>query len=30
VEFRDALPLTATGKIMRGVLRRELAGKETP
>jgi acetyl-CoA synthetase len=27
VEFRDALPLTATGKVMRGVLRRELGGR---
>ncbi len=24
VEFRDSLPLTATGKVMRGVLRREM------
>lgn len=28
VEFRDALPQTATGKIMRGVLRKEYAAKE--
>jgi len=28
VVFRDTLPQTTTGKIMRGVLRRELAGKE--
>lgn len=30
VEFADALPQTATGKIMRATLRRQLAGKETP
>jgi acetyl-CoA synthetase len=30
VEFTDALPLTATGKIMRAVLRRTYAAKETP
>jgi acetyl-CoA synthetase len=28
IVFRDSLPQTTTGKIMRGVLRRELAGKE--
>jgi acetyl-CoA synthetase len=28
VEFADSLPLTATGKIMRGVLRRQYAAKE--
>jgi len=28
VEFTETLPLTATGKIMRGVLRRQLAAKE--
>jgi acetyl-CoA synthetase len=28
VEFRDSLPQTATGKIMRGVLRREYAAKD--
>jgi acetyl-CoA synthetase len=28
VEFADALPLTATGKIMRGTLRRTLAAKD--
>jgi acetyl-CoA synthetase len=28
VEFADALPLTATGKIMRGVLRRQYGAKE--
>jgi acetyl-CoA synthetase len=28
VEFAEALPLTATGKIMRGVLRKTYAGKE--
>lgn len=28
VEFAEALPQTATGKIMRGVLRQQLAGKE--
>jgi acetyl-CoA synthetase len=28
VVFRDSLPQTTTGKIMRGVLRRELAGKD--
>jgi acetyl-CoA synthetase len=28
VEFTDALPQTATGKIMRGVLRRQYAAKE--
>jgi acetyl-CoA synthetase len=28
VEFADALPLTATGKIMRGALRRQLANRE--
>ncbi len=28
VEFADALPLTATGKIMRGVLRKHYAAKE--
>lgn len=28
VEFAESLPLTATGKIMRGVLRRQLATKE--
>lgn len=28
VEFADALPLTATGKIMRGVLRKHYASKE--
>lgn len=28
VEFRDALPQTATGKIMRGVLRQELSARE--
>jgi acetyl-CoA synthetase len=28
VEFADALPLTATGKIMRGALRRQLASRE--
>jgi len=27
VEFRDALPLTATGKVMRRVLRKELGGE---
>jgi acetyl-CoA synthetase len=30
VEFTDALPLTATGKIMRAMLRRTYAAKETP
>ncbi len=30
VEFADALPMTATGKIMRGVLRKQYAGKGTP
>lgn len=30
VRFVDALPLTATGKIMRGVLRRELAEEAVP
>jgi acetyl-CoA synthetase len=28
VEFTDALPQTATGKIMRGVLRKRYASKE--
>lgn len=30
VEFAESLPQTATGKIMRATLRRQLAGKETP
>jgi acyl-coenzyme A synthetase/AMP-(fatty) acid ligase len=30
VEFTDALPMTATGKIMRGALRQLYAAKEQP